>query len=60
MNKVECPCCLGAKMLMVPNTGKGFHYEPCKFCNGTGSVIPQLVEDYILSLNEDNIDLEDE
>ncbi len=55
-NRVICPKCLGAKAVMEANeTKKGFHYDECSLCNKTGEVTPELAEDYILSLNEENI-----
>lgn len=49
---VECPNCLGAKNIMVPNETRGFHYENCGLCKATGAVDPQLADDYVFSLDE--------
>jgi hypothetical protein len=53
---VECPQCVGAKEIMVPKETKGFKYEKCTLCNGTGKVTPQLADDYVFAMNEDNFD----
>lgn len=56
-NNVTCPSCLGSKKPMTPKKGKaGFEYIECTLCNGTGEVLPELEEDFILSLNEDNLE----
>ena len=55
-NKVECPQCVGAKEIMVPKETKGFKYEKCTLCNGTGEVTSQLASDFIFAMNEDNFD----
>ena len=56
---VECPQCVGAKEIMVPKETKGFKYEKCTLCNGTGKVTPQLADDYVFAMNEDNFDNEE-
>jgi hypothetical protein len=55
----ECPKCLGAKEIMVPRTTRGFDYEECELCSATGTVDDTLHEDYLLSLNEDAINQEE-
>lgn len=56
----ECPKCLSAKEIMVPKETKGFKYEKCTLCNGTGEVPLQLSDDYIFSLDEDNFETNDD
>ena len=56
MKTKECPQCLNAKEIMVPKETKGFKYEKCSLCNGTGVVSEETEEDYLLSLNENLID----
>lgn len=53
-----CPKCVGATNVMVPKTNgkKGFEYQTCTLCNGTGIVSEEIAEDYLLSINEDLID----
>ena len=41
---------------MVPKETKGFKYEKCTLCNGTGEVTSQLASDFIFAMNEDNFD----
>jgi hypothetical protein len=43
---------------MIPKTNgkKGFEYEDCSLCHGTGVISEETEEDYLLSLNEDLID----
>jgi hypothetical protein len=54
--KVECPQCLGTHEFMKGNeNGKGFKYRECKMCDEDGQVEEEIAEDYLLSLNEDNI-----
>lgn len=57
---VECPQCVGAKEIMVPKETKGFKYEKCTLCNGTGKVTPQLASDFIFAMNEDNFESNDD
>ena len=56
-NKLCCKC-IGSTQVMIPKTNnkKGFEYQTCSLCNGTGIVSEETVEDYLLSLNEDLID----
>jgi len=58
MKNKLCPKCLGSAKVMVPKTNgkKGFQYQNCTLCNGTGVVSEETVEDYLLSINEDLID----
>ena len=56
-----CPKCVGAKEIMEPNTKPktiGFSYNTCTLCKGEGTVSPELEEDFLLSLNEDNLEIE--
>ena len=56
MNKQTlCPKCVGAKTIMEPRTTRGFDYNKCSLCEGTGIVTPELADDYIFSLNEESI-----
>ena len=59
-DKKLCPKCVGAKIIMEPKPNRGFHYISCKLCNGEGTVSKILEDDYILSLDEDNITLDDD
>lgn len=59
-NNVECPKCLGAKEIMTPKKTRGFEYEKCTLCQGTGLVPQELEDDYILSLNEDRLETNDD
>lgn len=58
MKNKLCPSCVGSTQVMIPKTNnkKGFEYQTCSLCNGTGIVSEETVEDYLLSLNEDLID----
>jgi len=56
----ECPKCLGVKEIMTPKKTRGFQYEKCDLCNGSGNVSKELEEDYILSLNEDVFETNDD
>ena len=55
-----CPKCVGAKTIMEPKENKGFHYVRCNLCNGQGTVNPELASDFELSLNEDNLESNDD
>ena len=57
MKNKLCPSCVGATQVMIPKTNgkKGFEYQTCSLCNGTGVVSEETVEDYLLSINEDLI-----
>lgn len=56
-----CPECLGVGEIMVAKTtGRGFKYETCHLCNGKKEVPEDLHDDFLLSLNEDNLNFEDE
>lgn len=55
-----CPKCLGAKTLMTPKKKRGFEYKKCTLCEGSGDVSFELEEDFILSLNEDNLEINNE
>ena len=57
--KVLCPKCLGSGQPMTAKKDVGFEYKKCNICEGTGEVTPELEEDFILSLNEDNINEEE-
>ena len=58
MKNKLCPSCVGSTQVMIPKTNgqKGFEYQTCTLCNGTGVVSEETEEDYLLSLNEDLID----
>ena len=58
MKNKLCPSCVGSTQVMIPKTNnkKGFEYQTCSLCNGSGVVSEETVEDYLLSLNEDLID----
>ncbi len=58
MKNKLCPSCIGSTQVMIPKTNgkKGFEYEDCSLCNGTGVVSEEIEEDYLLSINEDLID----
>lgn len=61
MNTEICPKCIGAKVVMNGNQHKkGFHYDECTLCNGIGYVEKEIKEDFVLSLNEDNIETNDD
>jgi len=53
-----CPKCIGAKEVMEARADgkKGFQYKDCNLCNGKGYVNPVLASDFELSLNEDNLE----
>lgn len=53
-----CPQCIGAKEVMQPKPDgkKGFIYVLCTLCNALGYVTPELAADFELSLNEDNLE----
>lgn len=55
MSKTLCPKCLGSGQPMTPKKDTGFEYKICSLCEGKGEVSLELEEDFILSLNEDNI-----
>jgi hypothetical protein len=57
MEQEICPKCIGAKEVMVPKKPRGFEYASCSLCSGTGIVTPELSEDYVLSLNEDVLNI---
>lgn len=60
-NKVECPACLGAKTVMEGRKeSKGFEYKKCNLCKGEGVVSKEIEEDYLLSLNEDLLENNDD
>ena len=58
MKNKLCPSCVGSTQVMIPKTNnkKGFEYQTCSLCNGTGVVSEETEEDYLLSINEDLID----
>ena len=62
MNNKLCPKCIGSTKVMIPKTNnkKGFEYIDCTLCNGTGVVSKELEEDFILSLNEDSLETNDD
>jgi len=45
---------------MEPKKTAGFEYKPCSLCKGKGEVLPELEEDFILSINEDNFETNDD
>lgn len=55
-SKTTCPCCLGAKEIMEPKKTRGFKYVKCNLCDGKGKVHPEIADDYIFSLDEENYD----
>ena len=57
MKNKLCPSCVGATQVMIPKTNgkKGFEYQDCTLCNGSGVVSEETEEDYLLSINEDLI-----
>ena len=57
---VTCPKCLGVGELMEPKKTAGFEYKACSLCKGKGEVLPELEEDFILSINEDNFESNDD
>ena len=59
-NQVICPKCIGAKEIMEPKPDKGFEYKTCSLCNGIGTVNKELADDFELSLNEDNLETNDD
>ena len=58
MKNKLCPSCVGSTQVMIPKTNgkKGFEYQDCTLCNGTGVVSEEIEDDYLLSINEDLID----
>lgn len=61
MKEEICPKCIGAKVVMEGNFNKkGFHYKECNLCKGSGVVSKELEEDFNLSLNEDNLETNDD
>jgi len=58
-NLEQCPKCVGAKEIMVPKESKGFKYVNCNLCNGEGKVHPQIADDFIFAITEDNFETED-
>ena len=58
MKNKLCPSCIGSTQVMIPKTNnkKGFEYQTCSLCNGSGVVSEETEEDYLLSINEDLID----
>lgn len=59
MKTKQCPQCLGAVEIMTPKETRGFEYKECSLCNGTGEVHPQIYDDYLFSLDEDNFEDDD-
>ena len=57
MKNKLCPSCIGSTQVMIPKTNnkKGFEYQECTLCNGSGVVSEETEEDYLLSINEDLI-----
>lgn len=56
-----CPKCFGSKENMEGKKNKkGFEYKKCNLCKGKGEVHPEIAEDYIFSLNEDNFEENDD
>ena len=39
---MECPKCLGVKILMTPKETRGFEFKDCDICEGKGVVLPDL------------------
>ena len=52
-----CSKCVGSTQVMIPKTNgkKGFEYQNCDLCDGSGIISDELEEDYLLSINEDLI-----
>lgn len=60
-NKVTtCPKCLGVKEIMEPKETTGFEYRICNLCKGKGEVTTTLADDFVLSINEDNLEIEND
>jgi len=53
---VQCPCCVGTGEIMIAKKTRGFEYKPCWLCNQKGVVSPIIADDYILSLNEEDVE----
>lgn len=57
-NETDCPNCLGEGIEMKSNENeKGFKYEKCCLCRGNKKVSREVEEDFILSLDENLINL---
>jgi len=56
MKQVECPKCFGAQQIMEPKQDRGFKYESCSLCKGTGKVPEEISDDYIFSITEENFE----
>jgi len=55
--KKDCPKCIGTGEIMEGRKdSKGFQYNKCNLCKGEGIVDIDIAEDYILSLDESQID----
>jgi len=59
-NLEECPKCLGIGELMEAKSTKGFKYETCSLCNGSGKVDEQMADDFVFAMNEDNFETNDD
>ncbi len=60
-NNIECPKCLSTGEVMeARKESKGFQYARCTLCNATGTISDVLEEDYLLSLNEDLLETNDD
>lgn len=62
MNFKTCPKCLAVGTVMIPklNGQKGFEYVECNLCEGKGEVTSELNDDFLLSLNEDLLETNDD
>ena len=62
MKNKLCPSCVGSTKVMIPKTNgkKGFEYTDCSLCKGEGMVSEETEEDFLLSLNEDLLETNDD
>lgn len=57
-NKTQCPKCLELGEVMEAKPTRGFEYRKCNLCHGEGTVIQELADDFIFSINEENFEEE--
>lgn len=54
---VTCTKCIGTGEVMEGKQDKkGFEYKTCNLCKGRKEIPQEIADDFILSMNEDNID----